>query len=65
MSIEIVKSQHDARIMFSMDVILLTNLVQRQVMHVSVLGLERGPLSFVRIREELIEKKGSGSGLEN
>jgi hypothetical protein len=28
-------------------------------------GLERGPLSFVRINEELPERKGSGSGLEN
>jgi hypothetical protein len=28
-------------------------------------GLERGPLSFVRIIEELLEWKISGSGLEN
>jgi hypothetical protein len=28
-------------------------------------GLERGPLSLVRIIEELLEWKSSGSGLEN
>jgi hypothetical protein len=28
-------------------------------------GLERGPLSPVRIIEELLEWKSSGSGLEN
>jgi hypothetical protein len=28
-------------------------------------GLERGPLSLVRIIEELFEWKSSGSGLEN
>jgi hypothetical protein len=28
-------------------------------------GLERGPLSLVRTIEELHERKGSGSGLEN
>jgi hypothetical protein len=28
-------------------------------------GLERGPLSLVRIIEELIEWKSSASGLEN
>jgi hypothetical protein len=28
-------------------------------------GLERGPLSIVRIIEELLEWKSSGSGLEN
>jgi hypothetical protein len=28
-------------------------------------GLERGPLSLVRINEELLERKSSGSGLEN
>jgi hypothetical protein len=28
-------------------------------------GLERGPLSLVRIIEELLERKSSGSGLEN
>jgi hypothetical protein len=28
-------------------------------------GLERGPLSLVRIIEELLEWKISGSGLEN
>jgi hypothetical protein len=28
-------------------------------------GLERGPLSLVRITEELPERKSSGSGLEN
>jgi hypothetical protein len=28
-------------------------------------GLERGPLSLVRILEELLERKSSGSGLEN
>jgi hypothetical protein len=29
------------------------------------MGLERGPLSLVRITEELLEWKISGSGLEN
>jgi hypothetical protein len=29
------------------------------------MGLERGPLSLVRIIEELLEWKSSGSGLEN
>jgi hypothetical protein len=28
-------------------------------------GLERGPLSLVIITEELLEKRSSGSGLEN
>jgi hypothetical protein len=28
-------------------------------------GLERGPLSLVRINEELLERKSSGPGLEN
>jgi hypothetical protein len=28
-------------------------------------GLERGPLSLVRITEELLEWKSSGSGLGN
>jgi hypothetical protein len=28
-------------------------------------GLERGPLNLVRINEELLERKSSGSGLEN
>jgi hypothetical protein len=28
-------------------------------------GLERGPLSLMRINEELLERKSSGSGLEN
>jgi hypothetical protein len=30
-----------------------------------VVGLERGPLSLVRITEELLEWKSSGSGPEN
>jgi hypothetical protein len=30
-----------------------------------VVGLERGPLSLVRIIEELLEWKSSSSGLEN
>jgi hypothetical protein len=30
-----------------------------------VVGLERGPLSFVSTIEELLERKSSGSGLEN
>jgi hypothetical protein len=30
-----------------------------------VLGLERGPLSLVSTTEELLERKSSGSGLEN
>jgi hypothetical protein len=28
-------------------------------------GLERGPLSLVSTTEQLLERKGSGSGLEN
>jgi hypothetical protein len=28
-------------------------------------GLERGPISLVRINEELIERKSSGSGIGN
>jgi hypothetical protein len=31
----------------------------------AVVGLERGPLSLVSITEELLGRKGSGSGLEN
>jgi hypothetical protein len=30
-----------------------------------VVGLERGPLSLVSTTEELLERKSSGSGLEN
>jgi hypothetical protein len=30
-----------------------------------VVGLERGPFNLVKITEELLERKGSGSGLEN
>jgi hypothetical protein len=30
-----------------------------------VVGLERGPLSLVSTIEELLERKSSGSGLEN
>jgi hypothetical protein len=29
------------------------------------MGLERGPLSLVRINEELLERKSSTSGLED
>jgi hypothetical protein len=29
------------------------------------MGLERGSLSLIRINEELLERKSSGSGLEN
>jgi hypothetical protein len=29
------------------------------------MGLERGPLSLVKIIDELLERKISGSGLEN
>jgi hypothetical protein len=29
------------------------------------MGLEWGPLSLVRINEELLERESSGSGLEN
>jgi hypothetical protein len=29
------------------------------------MGLERGPLRLVSINEELLERKSSGSGLEN
>jgi hypothetical protein len=30
--------------------------------NIEVVGLERGPLSLVRITEELLERKSSGSG---
>jgi hypothetical protein len=30
-----------------------------------IVGLEQGPLSLVRITEELLEEKSSGSGLES
>jgi hypothetical protein len=30
-----------------------------------VVGLEEGPLSLVRINEELLERRNNGSGLEN
>jgi hypothetical protein len=30
-----------------------------------VVGLERGPLSLVSTTEELLDRKSSGSGLEN
>jgi hypothetical protein len=35
--------------------------------HISweIVGLERGPLSLVSTTEELLDKKSSGSGLEN
>jgi hypothetical protein len=29
------------------------------------MGLEQVPLSFVKINDELLEKKNSGSGIEN
>jgi hypothetical protein len=29
------------------------------------MGLEQGPLSLMRINEELLERKNNGSGLEN
>jgi hypothetical protein len=32
---------------------------------ITVVGLKRGPLSLVRITEELLEWKSSGSGQEN
>jgi hypothetical protein len=35
-----------------------------QIFSVAV-GLERGPLSIERINEEQLERKSSGSGLEN
>jgi hypothetical protein len=38
---------------------------QRYQIFWAVVGLERGPLSFVRIIEELFERKNSGSGVEN
>jgi hypothetical protein len=34
-------------------------------MYCEKVGLERGPLSLVRITKELLEWKSSGSGLEN
>jgi hypothetical protein len=37
---------------------------RHQIFLVAV-GLERGPLSPVRINEELLERKSSGSGLES
>jgi hypothetical protein len=38
---------------------------RRYQMFREVVCLERGPLSLVRITEELLERKSSGSGLEN
>jgi hypothetical protein len=38
---------------------------QRYQIFGEVVGLERGPLSLVRIIEELLEWKSSGSSLEN
>jgi hypothetical protein len=38
--------------------------IQRSRVRFPVVGLERGPLSQVRIIEELLEWKSSGSGLE-
>jgi hypothetical protein len=38
---------------------------QRYKIFLEVMGLERGPLSLVRIIEELLEWKSSGSGLVN
>jgi hypothetical protein len=37
---------------------------RRYQMFCIAVGLERGPLSLVRINEKLFEKKSSGSGLE-
>jgi hypothetical protein len=34
-------------------------------MFLVVVGLERAPFSLVGINEELLERKSSGSGLEN
>jgi hypothetical protein len=38
---------------------------RRYRIFLEVVGLERGPLSLMRIIEELLEWKISGSGLEN
>jgi hypothetical protein len=38
---------------------------RRYQIFLKVVGVERGPLSLVRIIEELLEWKSSGSGLEN
>jgi hypothetical protein len=38
---------------------------QRYHMFSVTVGLERGPLSLMRINEELLERKSSSSGLEN
>jgi hypothetical protein len=38
---------------------------RRYQIFLEVVGLERGPLSLVKIIEELPETKNSGSGLEN
>jgi hypothetical protein len=37
----------------------------RRYQIILVVGLERGPLSLVSTTEELLERKSSGSGLEN
>jgi hypothetical protein len=39
--------------------------IRRYQIFCEVVGLERGPLSLVRITEELVEGKSSGSGLGN
>jgi hypothetical protein len=36
----------------------------RYQIFLAVVGLEEGPLSLVKITEELLERKSSGSGLE-
>jgi hypothetical protein len=38
---------------------------RRYQIFLEVVGLERGPLSLVSINGELLERKGSGSGLES
>jgi hypothetical protein len=38
---------------------------QRSQIFLEVVGLERGPFSLVRIREELLERTSSCCGIEN
>jgi hypothetical protein len=40
-------------------------IIKKQQIFWEVVGLERGPLSLVSTVEELLERKSSGSSLEN
>jgi hypothetical protein len=46
-------------------VVIVRSRTQTMEFSLLLVGLERGPLSFVSTIEELLERKSSGSGLEN